>query len=82
MTLAKAVNMLSMGKLPNQIIFKLNDDKTTYSVDCVFDSIKENGEYKNVTLHSDKVSYPKDTDFYITTRDNENVWFDIIIPDE
>ena len=82
MTLNKAVYLMTQGVLPNQVIFKLNDDKTTYSVDCIYDSVKVNGEDKSMTIHSDKVSSPKDTDLFISTRENENVWFDVIIPDK
>ena len=35
---------MTQGIMPNQVIFKLNDDNTTYSVDCIYDSIKVNGE--------------------------------------
>ena len=73
---------MTQGVLPNQVIFKLNDDKTTYSVDCIYDSIKVNGEYTSMTIHSDKASFPTDTDLLISTRENEDVWFDVIIQDE
>ena len=82
MTLNKAIYLMTQGVLPNQVIFKLNDDKTTYSVDCIYDSIKVNGEYTSMTIHSDKASFPTDTDLLISTRENEDVWFDVIIPDE
>ena len=32
--------------------------------------------------HSDKASYPKNTDMFITTRGDKNVLYDIFIPDE
>ena len=82
MTLNDAVYMISQGIVPNQIIFQLNDDKSSYSVDCIYDSVEVNGEDKSITIHSDKTSFPKDTDMLMTTRENEKVWFDIIIPDE
>ena len=43
MTLNDAVYMISQGIVPNQIVFQLNDDKSSYSVDCIYDSIKVNG---------------------------------------
>ena len=82
MTLNKAIYLMTQGVMPNQIIFKLNDDNTTYSVDCIYDSIKVNGGYTSMTIHSDKASYPKDTDLFLTIRGDKNVWFDVIIPDE
>lgn len=82
MTLNDAVELVSQGVVPNQIIFQLSEDKSTYSVDCIYDSIKVNGEYKKVIAHSDKVSFPKDVDLSISIRENEKVWFDIIIPND
>ena len=82
MTLNKAVYLMTQGVLPNQVIFKLNDDKTTYSVDCFYDSVKVNGEDTSMIIHSDKAAFPKDADLLLTARENENVWFDVIIPDE
>ena len=35
-----------------------------------------------MTIHSDKASFPADTDLLISTRENKDVWFDVIIPDE
>lgn len=55
--------------MPNQVIFKLNDDNTTYSVDCIYDSIKVNGEDTSMTIHSDKASFPANTDLFISTRE-------------
>lgn len=82
MTLNDVVYMISQGIVPNQIIFQLNDDKSSYSVDCIYDSVEINGEDKSITIHSDKVSFPKDTEILVSTRGNEKVWFDMIIPDE
>ena len=82
MTLNDTIELVSQGVVPNQIIFQLNEDKSTYSVDCMYDSIKVNGEYKKVISHSDKVSFPKDADLSVSTRGNEKVWFDIIIPND
>ncbi len=82
MTLNNAIYLITQGGLPNQVIFKLNDDKTTYSVDCIYDSAKINGEYRSVTIHSDKTSFPKDSDLFISTREDKDVWFDVIISDE
>ena len=82
MKLKDAVELISQGVVPNQITFQLNEDKSTYSVDCIYDSIKVNGEYANIIVHSDKVSFPKDTEILVSTRENEKVWFDIIIPDK
>lgn len=56
--------------------------KKTYSVDCVFNNIKVDGEYKSITIHSDKSVFPNSTELLVSKRDNENVLFDIIIPDE
>ena len=69
-------------ELPNRIVFGLNDDRTTYSLNCIYNSIKVNGEYIEITIHSDKTSFPKDTDLFISIRGDEKVWFDVIIPDE
>lgn len=82
MTLNGALALIKQDSFPNQIIFNLNEDKTTYSIDCKFNSIKVNGEYKNVILHSDKTSFPKDVELLIVERDEEKIWFDIIVPDE
>lgn len=82
MTLNDTIELVSQGVVPNQIIFQLNDDKSSYSVDCIYDSVKVNGEYANIIVHSDKVSFPKDTEILVSTRENEKVWFDIIIPDK
>lgn len=82
MILNKAVWLMTQGVLPNQVIFKLNDDKITYSVDCIYDCIKANGEYTSMTIHSDKASFPKDTDLLVSTREDKDVLFDVIIPDE
>ena len=82
MTLNRAIYLMTQGVMPNQVIFKLNDDNTTYSVDCIYDSIKVNGEDPSMTIHSDKASFPANTDVFISTRENEDVWFDVIIPDE
>ena len=38
MTLNSAIYLMAQGVMPNQVIFKLNDDNTTYSVDCIYDS--------------------------------------------
>lgn len=82
MILNEAVALMTQDVLPNQIIFTLNDDKTTYSVDCFFNSVNINGECKSMMIHSDKASYPKYTELFVMTRENENVLFDVIIPDE
>lgn len=82
MTLNSAIYLITQGVMPNQVIFKLNDDKTTYSVDCIYDSIKVNGEDTSMAIHSDKASFPIDTDLLISTRGDENVLFDVIIPDK
>ena len=68
MTLNRAIYLMTQGVMPNQVIFKLNDDNTTYSVDCIYNSIKVNGEDTSMTIHSDKASFPADTDFLISTR--------------
>lgn len=82
MTLKGAFALIEQDSFPNQIIFNLNDDKITYSVDCIFNSIKVNGEDRSVILHSDKTNFPKDTELLMVERDEEKIWFDIIIPDE
>lgn len=82
MTLNKVIHLMTQGIVPNQIIFQLNDDKSSYSVDCIYDSVEVNGEDKSITIHSDKTSFPKDTDILVSTRENEKVWFDIIISDK
>lgn len=82
MTLNSVIHLMMQSVLPNKVVFKLNDDKSSYSVDCIYDSVEVNGEDKSITIHSDKTSFPKDTDILMTTRENEKVWFDIIIPDE
>ena len=82
MTLNSVIHLMMQSVLPNKVVFKLNDDKSSYSVDCIYDSIKVNGEDTSMTIHSDKASFPADTDLLISTRENEDVWFDVIIPDE
>lgn len=83
MNLQKATEVfINKDTLPDQIIFQLNEDRKTYSLDCIFNSIKVDGEYRKMILHSDKASYPKYTDMFITMREDKNVLYDIIIPDE
>ena len=82
MTLERAIKMFAKDFQPDKIVFNLNDDKTTYSVDCIFNCININGENKSMTLHSDEASYPKDTNFLACQRNGEYVLFDIIVPDD
>ena len=83
MNLQKATEVfIDKDTLPDQIIFQLNEDRKTYSLDCTFNSIKIDGEYRKIICHSDKASYPKYTDMFVTLRGDENVLYDIIIPDE
>lgn len=82
MTLGKAIKMFAKDFQPDKIVFNLNDDKTTYSVDCIFNCININGENKSMTLHSDKAFYPKDADFLACPRNGEYALFDIIVPDD
>lgn len=82
MNLQKAITVfIDKDTLPDQIIFCLNDDKKTYSLNCLFSSIKVNEEYKKMIFHSDKASFPKYTDLYEFNIDDEKVLYNIIIPD-
>lgn len=82
MTLERAIRMFAKDFQPDKIIFNLNDDKTTYSIDCIFTCVNINGENKSMTLHSDKSSYPKDAIFLAYQRNGKYVLFDIIVPDD
>lgn len=82
MTLNGALALIEQDSFPNQIIFNLNEDKITYSIDCIFNSIKVNGENRSIILHSDKTNFPKDVELHIVERNEEKIWFDIIVPDE
>lgn len=79
--LEKAIELIGKGVYPDQFIFNLNEDKKTYSADCIFNHVNVNGENKSVTFHSDKTSFPK-YDLFVTTSREDNVLFDIIIPNE
>lgn len=79
--LENAMELITKGVFPDQFVFKLNNDKKTYSADCTFNHINVNGEDKSVTFHSDKTSFPKFDSFMSTNEDN-NALFDIIIPDK
>lgn len=68
--------------LPDQIIFQLNEDRKTYSLDCTFNSIKVNGEYRKMIYHSDKASYPQYTDLYEFDDGDKKALYQIIIPEE
>ena len=79
--LEKAIELIGKGVYPDQFVFNLNEDKKTYSVDCIFNCINVNGENKSVTFHSDKTLFPK-YDLLMTTNREENVLFDFIVPSE
>lgn len=79
--LEKVIELVRKGVYPDQFVFNLNEDKKTYSADCTFNCINVDGENKSVTFHSDKTSFPK-YDLFMTTNKDENVLFDVIIPNE
>ena len=58
MTIENVCNLIENGIVPDQCIFKLNKDKSAYSLDCIFNCININGEDKSITVHFDKVSCP------------------------
>lgn len=82
MDLENAIRLMLNGIMPSSVVFNLNNDKNTYSVDCVFNNVKVDGEYKNITIHSDKATFPSSTELLVSKRNGENALFDIIIPDE
>ena len=67
MTLNGALALIEQDSFPNQIIFN---------------SIKVNGENRSIILNSDKTNFPKDVELHIVERNEEKIWFDIIVPDE
>lgn len=79
--LENAIELIRKGVYPDQFVFNLNEDKKTYSADCTFNCINVNGENKSVTFHSDKTSFPK-YDLFMTASGEDNVLFDIIIPNK
>lgn len=76
MTIENLCNLIENGIVPDQCIFKLNKDKSAYSLDCIFNCININGKDKSVTVHFDKASCSDRNTF---TSDK---LFEIIIPDD
>lgn len=67
--------------LPEKIIFTLNDDGTTYSVDCYLKS-RINDIIKDVIVHSDSTSYPKATELFPYKNNDKECFFSITIPSD
>lgn len=63
--------------LPKKIIFTLNDDGCTYTMEC-HTSVSDGTETKDAIIRSEKTSYPKHTDLFTFGSDGEKCLFTLI----